>query len=240
MIASAFTVGLIAVVTGVMQSRLGIQRELGSGGSVGLDVIAKLSVEQLASDLAKADRVRLLTPLGVDQWRTIQIRKPTMTTANCTGVNPPQSCFDDSANYRWVEYGLDTAQSQLVFYDNIIAGCGSRRVLSDRISAVIFGFADTTTDPAPVAPPPPGGEPFTVDPLAPILLDNNVVEYRITWDGIPNTATMSPRSFHGKVAIRAGAYTDLGADCPPAGPCDSGTGLGRDATVAPPPMFPCS
>ncbi len=179
----------------------------------GLDFLPALAVSQLSTDLKQADRV------VIPSSSTIKIRRPSFTTAGCTGpAIPAPSCFDSPANYRWVEYKL--VGSSLAFYDNIAAGCPPPSVITPQVTAT-FSYADPVLPNAAATSAPPGGEPF-----APSTKDNNVVDYDITWTqtgpvqdpiSLPNG-----RRFHAKVAIRAGAYSNVNAN---AATNDSGSGL---------------
>ncbi len=179
----------------------------------GLDFLPALAVSRLSSDLTQADRV------VIPNASTIQIRRPSFTTAGCTGpAIPAPSCFDGPANYRWVEYKL--VGTSLWFYDNIYSGgvtnCTTRSVITPQVTGTFSYFN--------AAQAPPGGEPF-----APSANDSNLVDYDITWtgtvQGIVSVAT--GRRFHAKVAIREGAYSNVNAN---AATNDSGSGLAPSIT----------
>ena len=218
LIASTVMGAVILVGMTLNQNRLGIQEQL----SVGQDVPAALAAVQLMQDLERADRVRIVDAA------TIQIRRPQMTTAGCTGVIPAPACFDDAANYRWVEYAhvnVDAGipgRDALRVYDNTTVGCATTRVLSGQIGLVQFAYADA-------AAAPPGGDPF-----APSTDDNNVVDYQVRWNGpVLGGVVLSPTSrlFRGQVAIRAAPYSHVNAN---GASGDSGLGLAPVGVSNPP------
>lgn len=192
---------------------------------------AALAALHLSKFLERADRVNLINTgqPGVHPFSgpldeaNIQLRIP-----QCPTAPPDAACFADAANYRWSQYAR--IGNELRFYEDTVSTCSNMRVLAHQLSSFTIAYLDT-------APAPPGGEPLP-GPPTPNPADNNMLGFTVAWD---DGATPTPltHAFRGAVAIRAGAYSDVNADCAgPTGPCDSGTALSPGGVSGPPLLCP--
>lgn len=221
-------VGLLVVIQ-ANQLRTGLFVAIRARGQgAGSDVLPAFSALQVMKDLEQADRV------VIPNASTIQIRKPLMTTAGCAGVAPAPVCFDNPANYRWVQYrhvdtGAPVGNDALKFYDETSIGCANARVIANQLGLVQFSYS--TYNAPGVPPPPPGGEPFASG------ADNNVVDFRVRWDGAVYGVVLSPtsRTYRAKVTLRNAIYGDLSAN---AATGDSGLGLAPLGVSPPPALCP--
>lgn len=148
---------------------------------------AALALLHITKTLELADRVNFIPASKTYQIRRLVLQQP--------GV-PYPGYFDMSYYYHWGQYTLVDVDSDAV-YDELwfwnrpyMGGCGTKKVLAEHIVDLSMTFVDAE----PVAPP--GGE---TTPL-----DNNVVEYMVTW-GQGNRR----REFRGMVTMRASGYTDV-------------------------------
>ena len=134
------------------------------------------------------------------------------------GVVPPlPACYDNAANYRWVQYGFVPANPitgtgpMIERYNDTAKGCTQHDTFSN-IGGLTISYVDES--PAPQG----GSEPFAGQ-------DNNVAQIDIQW---VNPADPShPSSTTSEVVLRSSAYTNvangldvsnppLGASPPPA------------------------
>ena len=161
-----------------------------------------LATVGMAQRITQADRFVIDNGTGVFQFRV---------PVGCMAGGPPATaCFDNPANYGWDQYRLTAGQLRL--YTNTGAGCGALQVLANNVTGLAFWYID-------FAPVPPGGAP---------LLDNNLMEYSVTW-----AAGGKSRNFAGRASSRAVSYSNVNTTL-----FDSGSGMAPAGVADPPPACP--
>ena len=184
LIASALGVVVIIALYAVDNARFRIYEDLRKRSAVGSETYAALAALHIAKHLERADR------LNIPSSGVLQVRIPA-----CAKLADPVACLNDPTKYQWDQYRLNAAATELDFFINTGAGCGTRTPLAGQITALSFTYKDEVTL------RPPGGEPANQD--------NNVVKYALTWaNGPPRTGRT--HVFGSEVTSRAIPYSDVG------------------------------
>jgi hypothetical protein len=204
-VASTISVVVVLALGQVDVTRLLLSQRVRDTAQTNSEALFALAA--LVRDAQQADRVNVVSASDV------QLRLPAGNCVVPAGV-PDPGCFDNPANYRWVEYKL--AGTTVQFFDDTAGGaCGVDRTFYD-ITALSVAYVDAVTQ------APPGGEPFAASQA-----DSNVLQVQMT---TAPSQTGDAMTYTDVVTLRAGVYSNVNASG-----SDSGSGLASAASVLPTP-----